>query len=337
MIIKIADILISIIIPPSLSRKIAIEFYQKLPSSRKPEVKIQLHYGQPQLSLEKKDYVIGLKGRELKGGGDIYRANGKYIFVCDPIVTDDNKKLSWRVMGRYKKGTPVWLKRTIKVKLPSTSKNNLLSEARRVAIFSSDFRKGDIYSGFSPSLKLPEGDSIFSIFLGGFPYDPLCECIIANLLSLNQGLLFHGCGVMDKRRGYLFLGYSGSGKSTMSQLWQNEAVVLSDERIGVRKINGCFYVYAVPWFGITAERVSANKGVPLEKIFFLQHGSKNKAVQYSYREAFQKLLNHFCCPVWNKKAMEETLESCTELAQKIPCFSLHFVPRKKVLGFIRGC
>jgi len=175
-------------------------------------------------------------------------------------------------------------------------------------------------------------DNFFSSILLTPRLHPLYGILMTNLLSLNQGLLFHGCGIMDKRRGYLFIGHSGSGKSTMAKLWLNEASVLGDEHIGVRKINAHFCVFPIFW-----RRIATNKGVALRKIFFLHHDSRNRVFKLSTKQAFLGLLKYSFCPVWHKKAMEGMLESCAELAQKIPCFSLHFIPDARVLELIREC
>ena len=70
------------------------------------------------------------------------------------------------------------------------------------------------------------------------------------LLSLGKGILLHACGIDDDGSGYLFLGNSTDGKSTMAKLWfENHAKVLNDDRIVVKEKDGEFWMYGTPWHG----------------------------------------------------------------------------------------
>jgi len=328
MTITIAGIPVSIVSPWPLNRRAFKQVHQKTLFSRKPKVNIYLHFGFPKMSLKNKNYVIGIKNIL-----DIYQSNGKYIFVFK-AMSNRRKYFPFKLLGYNRKDVPGLLNPE-KIIKRWPRPNKIFLKSNRIAIFSSDFREGSIYTEFSSSVKLFNSNSNFSVLFGP-SVDPLYEMLISNLLSLNQGLLFHGCGIMDKRKGYLFIGYSSSGKSTMAKLWQGEATVLSDELIAVRKINNHFFAFAIPWLG-TSGITHTDKGVRLRKIFFLHHGQRNRVLKYSTKKAFLGFLSHSSCPVWNREAVEGILESCAELAQRLPCFSLYFVPDKRVLGLIRSC
>ena len=68
-------------------------------------------------------------------------------------------------------------------------------------------------------------------------------------------LLFHSSVVMEKGYAYMFLGKSGTGKSTHSQQWLEAikgAMLLNDDNPVVRAYpGGRIYVYGSPWSGKT--------------------------------------------------------------------------------------
>jgi len=67
----------------------------------------------------------------------------------------------------------------------------------------------------------------------GYPLDQLLMIL---LLSEGKGLLHHGCGIEDRGLGYLFVGNSGHGKSTMAKVvvCAKAPRVLNDDRVVVR-------------------------------------------------------------------------------------------------------
>lgn len=173
---------------------------------------------------------------------------------------------------------------------------------------------------------------------GGHSYvmrHPLDQVLLINLLSLGRGVLFHACGVSDRGRGYLFLGNSTHGKSTMARIWSKDgATVLNDDRIVVREKNGRFWMYGTPWHG-DYSKFSA-QGVPIHKVFFLHPGKENSAVPRERREAVSMLLTRCFPPFWDKEGMKYTLAFCHHLVQKEVCYELDFVLDEKVVDFVRG-
>ena len=184
-----------------------------------------------------------------------------------------------------------------------------------------DFNAGDIYTNSQDSVP--------------FQY-PLDEIITINLLSRNYGILAHACGISDSGQGILFVGSSGTGKSTLANLFKSEedVIVLNDDRIIIRKIDGRFFVFGTPWHGDS--KVCSPEEAPLEKIFFLQHARKNKVKKIDPIKAATRLIVCSFPPFWDKNGMEFTLDFCAELAQKIPCYELDFVPDKRVLDLVKS-
>lgn len=163
---------------------------------------------------------------------------------------------------------------------------------------------------------------------------PLNQILMILLLSLGKGVLFHACGVADEGSGYLFLGNSGDGKSTMAKLWfDSNATVLNDDRIVVREKEGAFWMYGTPWHGDFRE-LSPN-GLPIQKIFFLRRGGVNGAPQKSGAEAASMLLTRSFPPLWDHEGMAFTMGLCHHIVNKIPCYELSFVPDESIVDFVR--
>ena len=188
----------------------------------------------------------------------------------------------------------------------------------------------------SPNLK--SGD----LYLGDdFPPDadplgyPLNQVLWILLLSRRRGLLFHACGMDDDGGGYLFLGNSGDGKSTTAKLWFDQGMaVLNDDRMIVRERDGEFWMYGTPWHGDFKEH--SFRGLPVRKLFFLNHGKKNSARPKSGAEAVSMLLTRSFSPFWDHQGMAFTIEFCHRLADQIPCYELTFVPDAGMIDFARN-
>ena len=143
----------------------------------------------------------------------------------------------------------------------------------------------------------------------------------------------HACGIDDEGRGYLFAGNSTHGKTTMARQWKGQATVLNDDRIVIREREGQYWIYGTPWHG-ELDQVAPH-GVPLEKIFFLNHGAENTASQVAGVTAASKLLARAFPPLWDEAGMEFTLGFCDDLVASVPCYELDFVPRGEIVDYVR--
>jgi hypothetical protein len=197
----------------------------------------------------------------------------------------------------------------------------------KLGVFSPDFHSGDVYT-VRDAAALP----------GSLSYPlayPLEEVLMINLLPQYQGILFHAAAVSHNGRGYLFVGASGAGKSTMSVQWERErdSIVLSDDRVIVRRREGCYWAYGTPWHG-TAE-TAAPLSVPLEQIFLIKHAGKNEATALPSSAATARLLAYAFPTYWNAAGMSATLDLLVQLSQTVSCYELGFVPDHTVVDYIQ--
>lgn len=200
----------------------------------------------------------------------------------------------------------------------------------KIAVLESNFKSIDIYFK-----KKPEIPSITTPTINPFQY-PLDELLMINLLPSGLGVLVHACGIRVKDRGIIFPGTSGAGKSTLANLGKSKKdfSVLSDDRIIIRKIDGCFWIYGTPWHGDA--QVHSPEKVPLERIFFLNHALENWTSKIERIDAASKLIVCSFPPFWSKEGMEFTLGFIDELTKEVPCHELGFLPDKSVFDLINS-
>ncbi len=170
-------------------------------------------------------------------------------------------------------------------------------------------------------------------------YDFLQVLLINNFALKKGGIFTHAIGVKDlDGRGLLFAGKSGSGKSSTARLWHkhSRAMVLNDDRIIVRQVNGKFFIYGSPWHGEFSDYLASRiESAPLEKLFFIHHSLKNGVRRISEKTAFNLLYPALFPTFWDKECLENIVSFCQDLIRSVPCYSLGFVNDKRVIGFVR--
>jgi hypothetical protein len=195
------------------------------------------------------------------------------------------------------------------------------------ASFNPNFTEGEI------RLRRAFFDSSRAIYPMEYPLD---ELLMLSQLAMGKGVEVHSSGVIDSSgKGFLFVGHSGAGKTTMTRLWQRrEGVkILSDDRVILRKVNNGIWMYGTPWHG--EAEISCAAQAPLSHVFFLRHGKKNELASQRRMEAAARL---FACgfpPFYSPSGLEFTLSFYDEVTKAIPCSELSFVPCENVIEFIR--
>ena len=167
-------------------------------------------------------------------------------------------------------------------------------------------------------------------------HGPAIELLMINYLARGKGLIVHGCGVAREGRGFLFVGDSGAGKSTMARLWTGEhgVEVLSDDRTIVRKMGDGFRIYGTPWHG--EGKFGSPGSARVEKIFFIAHGEENGVRDMRAVDAASRLLACSFPPYWDPEGMAFTLGFIGELTAGATCRELSFRPERGVVGFLKG-
>jgi hypothetical protein len=166
---------------------------------------------------------------------------------------------------------------------------------------------------------------------------PLDELLMGHLLGLGNGVELHSAGLIDAQgRGHLFVGHSGAGKSTMTRLWEKEpgVVILSDDRIIVRRRDNGFFIYGTPWHGDA--RHASPSSAPLVAIYLLEHGDATRLRPSPAPQAVVGLFTRSITAVYSHDAVAFTLGFMNRLVEAVPCFALPFVPDNRVVDLVLG-
>jgi hypothetical protein len=156
---------------------------------------------------------------------------------------------------------------------------------------------------------------------------PLDELLWMHRLTLGEGVEVHGCGVIaPDGRGLLLTGHSGAGKSTSSRLWSrhDDARVLSDDRIILRRERGRIWMYGTPWHGDAG--IAEADRAPLDGIYVLAHGHRNEIRPLSRTTASAELFARSFVPHHSTDAITFILEFFSKVTDSVPCSEFSFVP-----------
>lgn len=142
-----------------------------------------------------------------------------------------------------------------------------------------------------------------------------------------DALMLHASVTMNGGKGYLFLGKSGTGKSTHSQLWLDNipgCELLNDDNPVIRVIDGVPTVFGTPWSGKTP--CYKDKNVPVGGIVRLSQAPFNKIHELDIFEAYAALMPSCSSMKWDlawADAEHRTLEAVLSTCR---CWHLECLP-----------
>ena len=125
----------------------------------------------------------------------------------------------------------------------------------------------------------------------GHSLNSLLRIAFAQAVAHHAGVSIHGSVVMKDDAAYLFLGKSGTGKSTHSKMWQTlfeDCELLNDDNPTIRIVDGKVNIYGTPWSGKTP--CYKNAKCRLQGIVRLKQAPVNEFYGQSGLDAFVALL-----------------------------------------------
>ena len=140
--------------------------------------------------------------------------------------------------------------------------------------------------------------------------------------------LFHAAVVSYQGKAYMFLGKSGTGKSTHASLWlryiQGTELVNDDNPVVKLTEEGTAMVYGSPWSGKTPcyRQIKA----PLGAITRIDRAPKNSIEKLSPIEAFASLLPSCSNMKWDKDIFHGICNTVTRVIELTNCYTLHCLP-----------
>ena len=143
----------------------------------------------------------------------------------------------------------------------------------------------------------------------------------------SQTALFHSSVVSYQGKAYMFLGTSGTGKSTHSSLWLKYiegTELVNDDNPVVRIIDGVARVYGSPWSGKTP--CYRNVVYPVGGIVKLDQAPYNEINRLKGVRAYAAVVPSISGKRWDKRLAEGLHETENLLAQYVPVWHLDCLP-----------
>ncbi len=188
---------------------------------------------------------------------------------------------------------------------------------------SSSFRTMHISEDFTTGrLQLP-GDRY-----AAFTVDSMLRILYSQAVVLHHGFMLHSAAVVRDGKAVLFMGKSGTGKSTHAQLWLREFAgtsLLNDDNPVVRvSADGTVMVYGSPWSGKTP--CYHNAGAPVEAMVRLEQAPVNRYTELSNIDAFVAVLPGVSVITHSRKLYGEACSSVVEALKCVKVGKLECTP-----------
>lgn len=163
------------------------------------------------------------------------------------------------------------------------------------------------------------------------PVDTPLRLALACDLPSQGGLLVHGAGYADDRGAVVFLAPTRGGKTTTSRKLP-EARVLSDDQVALRRVDGEWRAYALPFVGDFA-KATVPREAPLKALVLLDKAEAVRCARVSEVRALARVMN--CVVRFVRGAGgEELLGLAADLVARTPVYSLALTLDAPVMPFV---
>ena len=161
-----------------------------------------------------------------------------------------------------------------------------------------------------------------------FAIDNAAMLVYAFATADKKTLLFHSSVTVRNGKGHMFLGHSGTGKSTHSQQWHKafpDATLLNDDNPAVRILeDGTVRVYGTPWSGKTP--CYKNESAPVAALVQLAQAPENKIERLRMTQAYPYILASVSGLKVLPQMMDQLYESIAQLLEAVPVYKLECLP-----------
>lgn len=145
--------------------------------------------------------------------------------------------------------------------------------------------------------------------------------------SRKSALMVHSSVVVKDSKAYMFLGKSGTGKSTHSRLWLENidgTFLLNDDNPIVRFIDGKAFVYGSPWSGKT--KCYINKSFEVGGIVRIVRKPFNRITRLNMPESYASLVSS--CSIMRQvpEVNRNVTETVSAVVGQTRCYVLECLP-----------
>lgn len=165
----------------------------------------------------------------------------------------------------------------------------------------------------------------------------MLRIVFAQAILPYDAVSLHASTVVCERKAFLFMGKSGTGKSTHSALWLRHiegTELLNDDNPIVRVVDGKAMAYGSPWSGKTP--CYRNESAPVAAVVRLKQGPRNKFERREDIAAFSTMLPGCSVLRQDKKLHDALCMTLTALAGIICVGEMECLPDKEAAEVCRG-
>lgn len=203
-------------------------------------------------------------------------------------------------------------------------------------------KEGLFNFGFSYSKKRPDcilisthDNKDCTVYIQAEYAARIAEFAISNSLMLMytfnttplDTLMVHASVIAHEGGAYMFLGRSGTGKSTHSSLWLKNisgTYLLNDDNPVVRVEDGRVNVYGTPWSGKTP--CYKNEVLPLKASVRLSQAPHNIIKKLPMLQSYASLMPACSCMRWDKGSTEALHKTVEKVISNVSCWHLECLP-----------
>ncbi len=188
------------------------------------------------------------------------------------------------------------------------------------------------YPGFEGEIDLERGEGRLTVCRP----DPLADIqlylsLVLNAVALRHGgFVAHAAGIAHRGHGFLCLGPSGTGKTTLSRLSTGD-VVLNDDLALVMPAGEGWVVCGTP-FTNPHQNPPHHASAPLRAVLRLRQSPDHRLEPLAPAAALAELVSSVALLSNLPPLAPRVMEIASRLLEQVPCFNLHF---RKDAGFWR--
>ncbi|MCF6148024.1 MAG: polysaccharide biosynthesis protein [Candidatus Kuenenia sp.] len=162
----------------------------------------------------------------------------------------------------------------------------------------------------------------------------ICRCIYEEFYNnvKNNGnsvndFIVHAAGLVINKKGFLFVGESGAGKTTVANLFANQAEIISDELVIITNVEGKYFISQFP--AKTELTKLNNKVVPLNAVFLLKQDKSTSLEKPEMKKLVITLFKNIYFSndsnnINEKYIFSEKLRMISEIVSDVPIYEMRF-------------
>jgi len=140
-------------------------------------------------------------------------------------------------------------------------------------------------------------------------------------------LMVHASVVAYEGGAYMFLGRSGTGKSTHSSMWLKNisgTMLLNDDNPVIRVIGEDVFIYGTPWSGKTP--CYKNESFPLRASVRLSQSKENTISKLLPLQSYASLMPACSCMRWDRRSTDALHKTVEKVISKVGNWHLECLP-----------